>query len=76
MPRADYRRPSVGQIRKIFRCDRCGDEVEAGPQEDYAGARCGSCLGTYYAAGEGYPSSSEEWDEERDSMDGQWRRRT
>lgn len=71
---SDYRRPAWYQIRPVGRCDTCGREHEFSPQESVDGRSC-YCGGRLESIGESYPSSSEDWDEERDRVDGEWRRR-
>lgn len=69
----NYRRPADYQITHFYRCTQCGHEEEV--QSFYAGPESCYCGGHMQFAGESYPASSEEWDEERDTQDGEWRRR-
>lgn len=74
MSRADYYRPASYQVRQIARCDTCRCETEFMSDQHVDGGRC-ACGGVLRVIGESYPASSDEWDEERDSVDGEWRRR-
>lgn len=64
-------RPAEYQVDKIFRCQKCRNEITVGFQEHYDTCACG---GQYDECGESYPADSNEWDEER-GPDGDWRRR-
>lgn len=74
MSRADYRRPADYQVRQIAKCGSCSAESEYVNDQLVDGGRCG-CGGTLRVIGESYPADSNDWDEERDTQDGQWRRR-
>lgn len=74
MSRSDYRRPAEYQIRHHYRCASCGNEQEFMSDQTVEGGRC-PCGGTLTFAGESYPGDSNDWDEERDSQDGEWRQR-
>lgn len=74
MSRSDYRRPADYQIRQVAKCLSCGSENEYMNDQQVDGGRC-YCGGTLRVIGESYPASSDDWDEERDSVGGQWRRR-
>jgi len=74
MSRADYRRPADYQVRQIGKCDSCGAENEYMNNQLVDGEPCG-CGGTLRVIGESYPASADDWDEERDTRDGQWRSR-
>ena len=74
MSRADYRRPADYQIRQVAKCAACGSENEYMNDQQVDGGRC-PCGGTLRVIGESYPASSNDWDEERDSQDGEWHRR-
>jgi hypothetical protein len=73
--RSDYRRPADYQVRQIAKCSACGREGEYMNDQQVDGTRC-RCGGSLQVIGESYPADSEEWDEERDTQDGQWRRRS
>lgn len=74
MSRADYRRPAPYQIRQVARCGTCGREAEYEAEQTVNGEPCG-CGGRLTVVGESYPASSDDWDEERDRVDGEWRQR-
>ena len=69
---SDYYRPADYQIRAIWRCESCGREDEY--MNDQLVEKCW-CGGHMKHAGESYPSSHHDWDEERD-RNGNWRRRS
>lgn len=71
MANQDYYRPSQAQINTIYRCATCGSEMEV--CSIYSADKC-SCGGSLRECGESYPSSSDDWDEQRDP-DGEWRER-
>jgi len=73
MPKSDYYRPSEQQIRSIYRCTSCRQENEYMSDQLVEGGRCG-CGGRLTFAGETYPASADDWDEERRD-DGSWGRR-
>lgn len=73
MSKADYYRPSERQVHSFYRCKTCGSETEFMSDQTVEGGRC-PCGGVLTFAGESYPASSDDWDEER--VDGEWRRRT
>ena len=68
---SDYYRPSMGQVRNIYECDRCGAEMELESMYDPAPCSCG---GRFEQSGESYPADPSEWDEQLDP-DGVWRER-
>lgn len=68
----ENRRPAEYQIRNHFKCDSCQNEIEVTAGNTATRCHCG---GTYQFAGESYPASSDDWDEERDSEYGEWRQR-
>lgn len=72
-PKSDYYRPSEQQVRSIYRCTSCRGEQEFMSDQSVEGGRC-PCGGSLTFAGESYPASSDDWDEER--IDGEWRRRS
>ena len=74
MSRSDYLRPANYQIHQIAKCGSCGIESEYADDQQVDGGRC-MCGGSLRVIGESYPASSDDWDEERDTQDGQWRRR-
>lgn len=71
MSASDYRRPSQGQIDTVYCCGHCRRETEH--PSIYAAPEC--CGTPMNAVGESYPASSEDWDEARDTVDGEWRER-
>lgn len=71
MSRSDYRRPADYQVNIIYRCDTCRREI--GLISVYGVGPC-SCGGTFQECGESYPANSNDWDEERDTQDGEWHR--
>ena len=73
MARSDYLRPAEWQVRAIYRCTSCRNEQEFMSDQTVEGGRCG-CGGTLTSAGESYPASSDDWEEERGD-DGAWSRR-
>jgi DNA-directed RNA polymerase subunit RPC12/RpoP len=73
MSRSDYYRPSEQQVRSIYRCTTCRGEQEFMSDQTVEGGRC-PCGGRLTSAGESYPASSDDWDEER-RPDGSWGRR-
>lgn len=73
MARSDYLRPAEWQVRSIYRCMSCRNEQEFMSDQTVEGGRCG-CGGTLTHAGETYPASADDWEEER-CDDGEWRRR-
>jgi hypothetical protein len=70
--RSDYYRPSENQIRHHYKCDTCKAEIELMFGDSADTCPCG---GTMRFSGESYPANSDEWDEERDTQDGEWHRR-
>lgn len=74
MSRSDYYRPSERQVRHIYRCTTCRREDEFMSDQTVEGGRC-PCGGALTFAGESYPASSDDWDEER-GPDGAWRSRS
>jgi hypothetical protein len=74
MSKADYYRPARYQINTVARCGSCGQEREYPSAQQVDGSPC-FCGGTLRAVGESYPASSDDWDEERDSVNGPWRTR-
>ena len=69
MPKSDYFRPASYQIKRIYRCKRCGHEQEIGPQMR-AQMPCPCCGGFVEFVGEAYPGDADEWDEVK--VNGQW----
>jgi hypothetical protein len=71
MSRSDYRRPADYQIRHHYKCRECGLETEI---ESYCAGptRC-NCGGLMEFSGESYPANSEDWHEERDNVNDQFR---
>lgn len=67
----DYRRPADYQVRNVYRCETCKKEVEV--ESCYAGPTNCICGGFYEHAGETYPANSEDWHEERDNVNDDWR---
>jgi len=74
MSRGDYERPAWYQISTLYRCRACGreQEVSAGMS---ASMPCPDCGGYVVRSGESYPASADDWDEERDSVNSDWRRK-
>ena len=74
MSRADYERPAWNQIDDIYQCRKCSREqiVQAGFS---ASMPCPYCGGFVDRIGERYPASPDDWDECRDTQDGEWRRK-
>ena len=73
MSKSDYYRPSEQQIRNIYRCTTCQLEDEYMADQSVEGGRC-PCGGSLTFAGESYPASADDWNEER--VDGEWRSRS
>lgn len=71
MSRSDYARPADYQINKIYRCGTCRRETEH--PSIYAPPEC--CGSEMTECGESYPASADEWDEVRDTQDGEWHNR-
>jgi hypothetical protein len=67
----DYRRPSDYQIDIIYVCGNCRRETTH--PSIYAAPEC--CGTPMNQLGESYPANSADWDEERDTVDGDWRNR-
>jgi DNA-directed RNA polymerase subunit RPC12/RpoP len=74
MSRTDYLRPAWYQVQQVARCGTCGREADFSADQAVDGARC-TCGGRWSVIGESYPASSDDWDEERDRVDGEWRPR-
>ena len=72
MNRSDYRRPADYQVNILYRCATCRREVEQ--VSVYGVGRC-HCGGELEQIGESYPASADDWDEERNTQDGEWHRR-
>jgi DNA-directed RNA polymerase subunit RPC12/RpoP len=72
MARSDYYRPSESQIRHHYKCSTCGAETEI--ESCYSADAC-HCGGRMQFSGESYPADSREWNEERDTVDGEWHSR-
>lgn len=68
---SDYRRPSMGQIDNNYECRVCRSTREHPSM--YAPPLC--CGVEMIQTGESYPASSDDWGEERDTVDGPWRDR-
>ncbi len=71
MSRSDYRRPADYQIKNHFRCQSCGSETSV--ESFYAGPTTCSCGGRMESAGESYPANSDDWHEERDDVNDDFR---
>ncbi len=69
----DNLRPSEAQINDFWRCDTCQKEIEQ-PRLYGEPSRC-NCGGHLRHAGESYPASSNDWEEERDNEYSEWRQR-
>ena len=74
MAKSDYYRPSQAQIRQVAECSHCRRHSEYDSQQNLDNARC-ACGGLLVVIGESYPASADDWDEERDTRDGEWHRR-
>lgn len=72
MSQADYYRPADYQINEHYECSSCGAENEQ--VSIYGVGQC-SCGGSFIKVGESYPASCDDWDEQRDTQDGEWHRR-
>lgn len=72
MSKSDYLRPSANQINTIYRCASCGSEHEI---EVWNGSVPVCCGANMQVSGESYPANSDDWEEERDTQDGEWRQR-
>lgn len=70
----DYRRPAAYQIRTVATCDMCSRQAEFDSYQTVDGESC-HCGGRLRVTGESYPASSEDWDEERESVNGDWHQR-
>jgi len=68
MSSSDYYRPAQNQIMTIYTCDSCGKESEI--ESCYSMSTC-TCGGHMSESGESYPSSADDWDEER-YPNGEW----
>jgi hypothetical protein len=68
MSRSDYQRPSQQQIDNIYTCPVC--QRETTHPSYYAPPTCCGLPMNY--VGESYPSDPEEWNEVRDTQDGEW----
>jgi ribosomal protein L37AE/L43A len=66
---SDYRRPADYQINDHYECSSCGQKAEQ--VSIYGVGQC-SCGGSFVKTGESYPASSDDWDEQRDTCDGQF----
>lgn len=67
----DYRRPADYQINEIYRCSDCGGEIEV--SSVYAAPLSCGCGGRYQLSGESYPADSQDWHEERDNVNDDFR---
>ncbi len=72
MSASNYFRPADYQINDHYKCSSCGAATEQ--VSIYGVGQC-ECGGSFVKVGESYPASSDDWDEERDTQDGEWRRR-
>lgn len=72
MSKSDYLRPSANQINTIYRCAYCGSEHEIEGWNGTVPVCCGTSM---QVSGESYPATSDDWEEERDTQDGEWRQR-
>lgn len=73
MAKSDYRRPADYQINEHFRCRSCGRETEQ--PSIYGKPETCSCGGPLDYIGESYPASSDDWHEERDDVNDDFRNR-
>jgi len=71
MSMSDYRRPADYQITKHYRCGGCGREIEV--ESCYSPALC--CGMEPQSTGESYPANSDDWHEERDNVNDEFRNR-
>ena len=69
---SDYRRPADYQIKDVYECQRCKAEFELESFYDVSSQRC-HCGGSLQKVGESYPASSDDWHEERDGVNDEWR---
>jgi DNA-directed RNA polymerase subunit RPC12/RpoP len=74
MARSDYERPAWYQINTLYRCQRCGTEQDVRAGES-ARMPCPACHGFVVKIGESYPGRANDWDEERDSVNDEWRQK-
>ena len=74
MSRADYRRPADYQVLQVAKCSVCGREGEYQNDQVVDGLSC-ACGGILKVIGESHPANPDDWDEERDTQDGEWHRR-
>lgn len=72
MAKSDYYRPSERQINHHYKCDSCRAEITLAYGDSADTCPCG---GSMHFSGESYPASSDYWDEERDTQDGEWHQR-
>lgn len=68
---SDYRRPADYQVDNIYVCGHCRHETTH--PSIYAPPDC--CGVPMNRLGESYPGNSNDWDEVRDTPDGDWRNR-
>lgn len=74
MSRSDYRRPADYQINHHYKCRSCSREIEI--QSFYAPPKvCRACGQGLEFVGESYPANSDDWDEERDNVNDEFRNR-
>ncbi len=71
MAKSDYRRPADYQINNVFKCSSCGHESEHS-SVNVAPQGC-SCGGLLQQIGENYPADSDDWHEERDNVNDDFR---
>jgi len=66
---SENKRPADYQVMDIYECATCGAESE---QVSVYGAGHCMCGGSFVKVGESYPASTDDWDEQRDTQDGQF----
>ena len=71
MSRSDYRRPADYQVTHHYKCRACGHEEEVA--SIYAGPASCRCGGQMSFDGESYPANADDWHEERDDVNDEFR---
>lgn len=71
MARSDYRRPADYQVTHHYQCTACGTETAA--ESFYEGPAACYCGGRMEFAGESYPANADDWQEERDNVNDDFR---